>query len=158
MRGCGPLRPSEATESEMGYACEDPRLGEAGVIPTIEASLKVAASVLKTCWSFKKDVKLYGTNSVKSFSINKSAKKRTQIKQGLSAKTCSKYTKLPQLRHANGRLSRGTEKLLRAARGRFDCHKKMLNYTERTQLTPLPSINVPKKRTQIKGKLSRKAC
>jgi hypothetical protein len=67
---------------------DDHRLVRTRGTPATEFSIKPTASVLKTCWSFKKDVKLYGTNSGKSFGINKSAKKRTQIYAKLSAKTC----------------------------------------------------------------------
>ena len=139
-RGASSFRPSRVAGPEVRYVCDAPRRAKVGVGPFCR---KAAANVLETGWDLQKDVKIEGTNSLKPFSINKSVKKRSQIKQRLSAKTCRKYTKLPQLRHANGRLSRGTEKLLRAARGRSDGNKKMLNYTERTQLTPLPSIKIP---------------
>jgi hypothetical protein len=72
-RSCSSFPPSRVTESNVRYVLEGPRPAKAGVTLAIESSFK-ASILLKTCRS-SKDVKIYGTNTLKSFSINKTVEK-----------------------------------------------------------------------------------
>ena len=53
----------------------DPQLLRAKAIPATEFSRAAASSVLKTCWSLRKDVRNIRNEPKKSFRINKSVKK-----------------------------------------------------------------------------------
>ena len=92
----GPPQPREGTKAGVMFVTEHPRLVRARVKPTTKCCRGARPNDSDRPSTFKKDVKIVGTNSTSHLESTRVSKKRTQNGGESKPKTCCEYAKVPK--------------------------------------------------------------